>query len=89
MTNGEIILSERYITIAVLGGKNKKETLNALIILSKWNIYKIKLNHTSIFFSKFMCDLKYYLIIEKTIAINQEKIIAYNSKWLQIENLLT
>ena len=88
-TNEEINLTEKEIIIGLVQNFKKNETLNACIILAKWHIYKNKLNGASIFFYKYLCDLKYFLIIEKTIAIRQNKLELYNTKWLKVEEHLT
>ena len=73
----------------MIGQKNLNATLNARIILAKWHIYKCKLNGVAIFLYKFIIDLKYYIEIEKSIALKLEKLTQYNKTWLQIEEEIT
>jgi hypothetical protein len=84
-TNDKIKLSEKDVMVGVLDEKGRYDTLNACIILAKWHIYKNKLNESAIFLYKFLCDLKYYLIIEKTIAIRNQRTTQYNQRWENIE----
>jgi hypothetical protein len=77
MTNDNLVLNKQIILAGKLGNKTRNELLNACIMLAKWHIYKTKLDLSNIFFYKFLCDLKYYLIIEKTIAVRNNKLEAY------------
>jgi hypothetical protein len=83
------ILSEKDVIIGILDNTVRHETLNACIIIAKWHIYKNKLKESSTFFYKFLCDMKYYLEIEKTIAIKNQKLTKYHQKWQQVENYIT
>ena len=65
------------------------KTLNACILLAKWHIYKNKLNEKTVLFYKFLCDLKYYLIVEKSIAVRQETLKQYRNTWNFIEDYYT
>jgi hypothetical protein len=89
MKEEHIKLCEKDVIIGVLTKEGNYESLNACIILAKWHIYKNKIKESSIFFYKFLCDLKYYIVIEKIIAIKNQKITQYNQKWQQIENYIT
>jgi exonuclease III len=89
MTGGQKVLSKKVILVGILDKDGNHDTLNACLILAKWHIYKNKIKESSIFFYKFLCDLKYYIQIEKTIAIKNGKIIQYNYNWQQIENYIT
>jgi hypothetical protein len=57
-------------------------------MLAKWYIYKCKLNNSLIFFYSFLCDLKYYIITEKTIALRNNKLNTHEKIWQIIENEL-
>jgi hypothetical protein len=89
VTEEEINLNSTQIKIGVLGDYQKNETLNACILMAKWHIYKNKLNESAIFFYRFLCDLKYYLIIEKNIYLKQGKLQTYTNKWQIIEDYIT
>jgi hypothetical protein len=89
VTNEHITLSATKIKVGILGNYTKNETLNACIIMAKWHIYKNKLNESHIFFYRFLCDLKYYLIIEKNIYLKQGKLHIYTAKWQTIEDYIT
>jgi hypothetical protein len=88
-TETNIKLSERDIMIGKLGNQKSLETLNASLLIAKWYIYKCKLAEEKLFFYKFLCDMKFYLIIEKTINIEQGKLDSYNKIWQNIEDILT
>jgi hypothetical protein len=77
------------ILIGILINKTKYDTINACILLAKWHIYKSKLNESEAFFYKYLCELKYYLHIEKTIAAKNNKLDVYNLKWSIVEDYLT
>jgi hypothetical protein len=81
--------NEKAIMIGILENTDKYQNLNACILLAKWYIYKTKLGQKDIFFYRFICDVKYYLVIEKTIALNQEKLKQYNIMWQTIEEQIT
>jgi hypothetical protein len=63
--------------------------MNACILMAKWHLYKCKLNEDSIFFYKFLCELKYNLMIEKAIALRENRLNLYNEMWQQIEDAIT
>ena len=89
ITNEDINLTSISIRIGILGNYVKNETLNACILMAKWHIYKNKLNESQIFFYRFLCDIKYFLIIEKNIHLKQGKIQQYTKKWQIIEDYIT
>jgi hypothetical protein len=88
-TDENIQLNKLNILTGVLGNKQKNRLLNACILLAKWHIYKNKLNQSEIFFYKFLCDLKYYLKIEKTIFLRIDKFNRYVDTWQKLEDSLT
>jgi hypothetical protein len=88
LTEGEEIEVNK--TTIMIGFRDKKKiALNACIIFAKWFIYKSKLNESPPFFYKYLCNLKYNLIIEKTIALKNNKLALYNQEWQKIENYIT
>jgi hypothetical protein len=89
MTKENIKLNNQIILAGMLGKKDKNKLLNACLLLAKWNIYKTKLNLSNVSFYKYLCDLKYFLVIEKTIAIRNNKLDAFDNTWSLIEQALT
>jgi hypothetical protein len=89
MTGHNIQLDIRIIMVGFTGQSSDAKTINACLLMAKWHLYKCKLNEDSIFFYKFLCELKYSLIIEKAIALREDKIERYNEMWKDIENHLT
>jgi hypothetical protein len=71
------------------GQTAEAKAINASILMAKWHIYKCKLNEESIFFYKFLCELKYNLVIEKSIALREGRLNLYNEMWQLIEDHLT
>ena len=86
-TGDNIQINRQNILAGILG--KKQNILNACIFLGKWHIYKTKLNQSAVFFYKFLCDLKYYLSVEKTIALRNNKLTAYDTMWKELEETLT
>jgi hypothetical protein len=77
------------VLVGVLNNYTKYEPINACILLAKWHIYKNKLNQSETFFYRFLCELKFYINIEKSIALKNNNLIKYNTKWLAVEEHLT
>jgi hypothetical protein len=59
------------------------------MLLAKWHIYKQKLNQAEIFFYKFLCELKYFISIEKIISIKNNKLQQYTDMWKIVEEYIT
>jgi hypothetical protein len=89
MTNEVISLDTKTVIVGITRMHTGNQLINACILLAKWHIYKNKLNQSQIFFYKFLCDLKYYLVIEKSIALRNNKIINYQTLWQKLEGHLT
>ena len=89
ITNEDIQIRKKELIIGVLGNNIKNTLLNTCILMAKWHIYKNKLNESSIFFYKFLCDLKYYIQVEKTIALKNNTLKLYEQKWETIEREIT
>jgi hypothetical protein len=87
--NEKLVLNKQTILVGMLGKNNKNKLLNACLLLAKWNIYKNKLNLSNVSFYKYLCDLKYFLVKEKTIAIRNNKLHMYENMWSKIEQELT
>jgi hypothetical protein len=77
------------VLVGILDKDTKYYAINAILMLAKWRIFKDKLNSSDTFFYKFLCELKYYINIEKTIAIKNNKLTPYNNMWSKVEEQLT
>jgi hypothetical protein len=89
MTDQTLTLTLADIIVGFLDNIEHLNTLNACIILAKWHIYKQKLDQKEIFFYKFLCELKYYIKTERTIAIRSNKAIEYLNTWQIVEAYIT
>jgi hypothetical protein len=88
--SGELTFLDKCSALTGFIGNHKNiDTLNACLLLAKWHVYKNKLNDTEIFFYNFLCDLKFYLNIEKSILIRNNKSDKYNTKWQFVEDNIT
>jgi hypothetical protein len=85
----EVNFTVEDILVGVLNKDIKYETINACILLAKWHIYKNKLNQSDIFFYRYLCELKFNLNIEKSIALKNNNLNKHNLKWLAVEEHLT
>jgi hypothetical protein len=77
------------VLLGILKKSNVQDTLNACILIAKWHIYKNKLNQTDTFFYRYLCELKYYINIEESIALKNNKLLEYKIKWQTVEEYLT
>ena len=59
-------------------------TLNYLIIYAKWFVYISKKDSKELSFIRFQKYMKHILSIEQQIAINREKLTAFNIQWSPI-----
>jgi hypothetical protein len=89
MTNKPLTITLENIIVGFTIKERNIDTLNACMLLAKWHIYKQKLNQSEIFFYKFLCELKYFIKIEKIISIKNNKLQEYIDKWEIIENYIT
>jgi exonuclease III len=87
--NTELFLNNSNIMLGITENAVKNEVINACLLLAKWSIYRTKLNDSPIFFYNYLCDLKYHLMIEKTIALRNNKLEIYDKMWSKIEDELT
>jgi hypothetical protein len=87
MTKDKITIDKKTCLFGTIDTKNN--TLNACIMLAKWHIYKTKLDQSQTFFYKYLCDLKYFLIIEKTIALRNNNLGNFNKTWQNVEEHIT
>jgi hypothetical protein len=90
LTGGDDInINRTNILVGFLNKHKRRDTLNACTLLAKWHIYKSKLDQSLPFFYKFLCKLKYTLLIEKTIALKNNRLYTYDNKWREVENYIT
>jgi hypothetical protein len=89
MTNSVIFLDKRSALTGFIGPHEIFNTLNACLLLAKWHVYKRKLDESEIFFHNFLCDLKYNLDTEKTIALRNGKALRYTQRWQIVEDYIT
>ena len=89
MTEELTFLDKSSAMTGFIGQHKNINTLNACLLLAKWHVYKNKLNESEIFFYNFLCDLKYNLNLEKTIAIRNNRLDKYTTKWQFVEDFLT
>jgi hypothetical protein len=89
MMDIDIQLNQKIVLVGCIDDMDSVDTLNACILIAKWHIYKNKLNDDRIFFYKFLCELKYALVIEKKIALRNNNMQRYNIAWERVENFIT
>ena len=89
MLEEEINFTVNNVLVGILEKSMKYETLNAILLMAKWHLYKNKLNQSDTFFYRFLCELKYNINLEKSIALKNNKLTEYNNKWQKVENHLT
>jgi hypothetical protein len=89
MTNEKLTITLESIIVGFTNKQENIDTLNACMLLAKWHIYKQKLNESEVFFYKFLCELKYFIKIEKIIAIKNNKLDHYINIWFLVENHIT
>jgi hypothetical protein len=80
----KIVLSNKIILLGVTENIAKNELINACIILAKWHIYKKKLDNSAILFYNYLCDLRYFISNEKSIALRNNKLTQHNLMWQAI-----
>jgi hypothetical protein len=89
MTGNLTFLDKCSALTGFIGQHEKIDTLNACLLLAKWHVYKNNLNETEIFFYNFLCDLKYHLRLEKMIAIKNDRLDTYETKWQFVDDYIT
>jgi hypothetical protein len=90
LTGGEDIqINKTTVILGFIDNSKQRIALNACILFGKWHVYRSKLNQLPPFFYKYLCSLKYNLVIEKTIALKNNKLAQYNQIWQEIENHIT
>ena len=87
MMNESVKVDKKLVIIGDIANQNDK--LNACLLIAKWFLYSEKLNESSPFFYKFLCHLKYKLVIEKIIYIRNNKYNKYLKLWEHIEDYIT
>jgi hypothetical protein len=88
-TDTILTLTLEDIIVGVTKHDKDSDCLNACILLAKWHIYKNKLNQSETFFYRFLCEIKYYIIVEKTIAAKNNRLAQFKEMWQKIENYIT
>jgi hypothetical protein len=89
MTNSVIYLDKRSALTGFVGPQDIFQTLNACLLLAKWHVYKRNLDESEVFFHNYLCELKYNLDSEKTIAIRNNKLQRYINRWQIVEDYIT
>jgi hypothetical protein len=89
MTNSVIFLDKRSALTGFIGLHDIFHTLNACLLLAKWHVYKCKLDESEVFFHNFLCDLKYSLDMEKSIALRNNTLLKYTQRWQIVEDYIT
>jgi hypothetical protein len=85
----EIQITVKDVLIGILNNNIKYDAINACLLIAKWRIYKDKLNNENTFFYKYLCELKYYINIEKSIVLKNNKLQKYDEKWQKVEDYIT
>ena len=67
--------------------ENDSNCLNACLLLAKWHIYKNKLNQSDTFFYRFLCELKYFINVEKIIAAKNNRLQEYTKMWQKLRTI--
>jgi hypothetical protein len=88
MTNSVIFLDKRSVLTGFIGPQEIFNTLNACLLLAKWHVYKRKLDESEVFFHNFLCDLKYYLDMEKSIALRNNTLVRFSKRWQIVEEYI-
>jgi hypothetical protein len=88
-TDTYLILTLEDIIVGVTKNEKHTDCLNACLLLAKWHIYKNKLNQTETFFYRFLCEIKYYIIVEKTIALKNNRLAQFTEMWQEVEDYIT
>jgi hypothetical protein len=89
VNESNISLNAGKILLGIIEDPLKNVLLNACLLLAKWHIYKSKLNDSDIFFYSFLCNLRFHITNEKTIALRNGKLNNHNEIWQKIEDELT
>jgi hypothetical protein len=88
-TNTEVIITLENIIVGITKLNKETDRLNACLLLAKWHIYKNKLNQAETFFYRFLCEMKYYILVEKSIAAKNNRLEQFNEMWQEIESYIT
>ena len=80
------VLSDRDVLLGRKGKKCHTLQLNFTIMYAKWYIYKTKYLELECFFLQFLPDLKYRLLMEEKIYMNQARYPIFANLWMEILN---
>jgi hypothetical protein len=91
MTNQSIDITAKMLIIGHLENQHHRlhQALNICLIYGKWYIYTEKMNSEKILFYKFLCKLKYKIMIERIIATRNNQMRKCMVTWQEIEDFLT
>ena len=89
VTGINIQIDQKIVLVGCLENTECVDELNACILIAKWHIYRNKLNNELIFFYKYLCELKYALMIEKRIALRSNNMQKFDKTWQKIEEYIT
>jgi hypothetical protein len=88
MMNDRLVIDKTIAIIGKIERNKKKDQLNALLQLARWYIYTEKLNYQNPFLYKFLCHLKYKIIIEKIIYLRNNNMSGFNKMWEEVEEYI-
>jgi hypothetical protein len=89
LTDGTVFLDKRSALTGFVGPHRDFQTLNTCLLLAKWHVYRSKLGEAKIFFYNYLCDVRNNLAMEKTIAIKNNKMEKFVTKWQAVEDYIT
>ena len=89
MTEDYILINSKVIRIGYLKNDTKKDTINVCLLMAKWYIHKSRLDQSQPFFYKYLCKLRYNIIVKKLIAIKNNKLEYYKQMWQLVVDYIT
>ena len=89
ITGDEVLINSKVIKVGYLEEIKQRDTLNACLLLAKWYIYRCRLDQSQPFFYKYLCNLRYHIIVEKLIAIKNNRLEKYTDRWQLVDDYLT
>jgi hypothetical protein len=89
ISQSRIEIDARVIMFGDVSKGKLSDEMNACLIIAKWHIYKEKLAGNKPFFYKFLCQLKYHLVIERCIATRNNSLQKFERKWEAILDEIT
>jgi hypothetical protein len=89
ITGNVVSINSKVTRLGYLEDDTKKDTLNACLLLAKWYIYRCRLDQSQPFLYKYLCNLRYHIIVEKLIAIQNNRLEKYIQMWQLVDDYLT